>query len=343
MRRAQALMLVVSSWLCGCVLPDYKVEDSPSQSPPLSSGRVDGTISFGDATCSSCVMESCGAQHADCGDACKDLKWPVAPAWSVPDEADPYVRCIATQCESQCNVLWGCVKNYRWPEKDSAYNVTIRVNDALQESRNLEGATVTACQARDPSCTVGMGQESSGETDANGRVTLALSRDFVGFFIVKKDSDGYVPMIANWSQPAYVVDNTFTLSLFKPVWIQTMAAQVKVTLEKDVGHVIFKATNCLPLRYIGGDEINADADGVAVSYTPRSENSSDAVYVQLGLQIDPAVKTTSTAGQGYGGMFNLSAGAVTLSGSHDGLDVGSGGLSMRANHLGMVFLVPRAR
>lgn len=334
-------------WLCvlcsvsGCVLPDYKVLDQ-SQKPPTSPNSVEQPL-FGDSSCNSCVQDHCREEHASCGDACSSYKWPVSPAWSVPDEADPFVTCLATQCASECNVQWGCVRNYLWPEKDSGYSVTIRVNDALQESHDIEGAKVTACQGRDPTCSVGMGQESSGTTDATGHVTLALSRDFVGFFLVEKSSEGYQPMMASWSQPAYTVDNTFTLSMFKPAWIQAMASQVKVTLQQNVAHLIFKANNCLPLRYIGGHDVNADADGVSVSYTPRSENSSDVVYVQLGLAIDPAATMTSSAGQGYGGMFNLSPGAVTLTGSHDGLDVGSAGLPMRANTLGVVFLEPRAK
>lgn len=336
----RAWLLCVLCGLYGCVLPDYKVlEDPPKQ--PLERNTVD--MPFGDADCNSCVKDHCQAEYTDCGETCGEYKWPVSPAWSVPDQADPFVKCLATQCDAACNVQWGCVKNYRWPEKDSGYSITIKVTDALQETRNIEGAKVTACQGRDPACQVGMGQESSGTTDASGHVTLALTRDFVGYFLVEKIADGYVPMIATWSQPAYVVDNTFTLSLFKPAWIQAMASQVKVTVQKNVGHVIFKAHNCLPLRYIGGDEANADAEDVSVSYTPRSENSSDVVYVQLGLQIDPAATHTSSQGMGYGGMFNLSPGAVTLSGSHDGLDVGSAGLPMRADNLGVVFLVPRAR
>jgi hypothetical protein len=334
-------LLCVLCGLSGCVLPDYNVLDDGKKSP-TASNSVDGTA-FGDAACNSCVKDHCEMEQESCGADCTELKWPVSPAWNVSDQADPFARCLVSQCESACNAQWGCVKNYRWPDKDSGYSVTIRVNDALQESRSIEGAKVTACQGRDPTCSVGMGQESSGTTDATGHVTLALTRDFVGYFLVDKASEGYVQMIASWSQPAYVVDNTFTLSLFKPAWIQAMASQVKVTVQKDVGHVIFKALNCLPLRYIGGDEINADAEGVSVSYTPRSENSSDVVYVQLGLQIDAAATMTSSEGQGYGGMFNLSPGAVTLSGSHDGLDMGSAGLPMRANNLGLVFLEPRAK
>jgi hypothetical protein len=341
MRRAYGLCLAFA--LCGCVLPEYKVFDD-SAKQPISPGKIEeGAISFGDAACSSCVSDSCLSEHASCGADCQDLKYPMSPAWNVTDAAEPFVRCVATQCEAACNVLWGCVKNYRWPEKDAAYSVTLRVNDALQEDRNIAGATVTACQGRDPACSVGMGQESSGTTDANGHVTLALSRGFVGYFLVEKKEDGYVPMIASWSQPSYVVDNTFTVSMFKPAWIQAMASQVNVMLEKDVGHVIFKALNCLPLRYIGDAELNADAEGVSVSYTPRSSGSSDVVYVSTGLAIDRAANATSTAGLGYGGIFNLPAGAVTLSGSHEGLDVGSAQLPMRANNLGVVFMVPRAK
>ena len=47
--------------------------------------------------------------------------------------------------------------------------------------------------------------------------------------------------------------------------------------------------------------------------------------------------------RGYGGAFNLPPGAATVIGSWNNMDIANAGLPMRADTLGLVFLVPNAR
>src|SRR5689334_17791397 len=131
-----------------CVLPHYDVVSSKrdrdagaDSSSSSATSKEEKTAMFADAPadCKSCVQDNCKEQRQSCGEHCKDLDWPVSPAWTVSDEADPFVRCLAEQCEEQCKVLWGCNKKYQFAEPDADYSVTIRVTHAVRPNVKLEG------------------------------------------------------------------------------------------------------------------------------------------------------------------------------------------------------------
>jgi hypothetical protein len=104
MRRV--LPVCVCAWIAlishACVLPDFEVAEK-------------GGLTAAPDECRACDAQQCAAERAACGAACDDYRWPVSPVWSVPDEADAYVRCLAERCETQCQTRWGCVGKYTIP------------------------------------------------------------------------------------------------------------------------------------------------------------------------------------------------------------------------------------
>src|SRR6185312_14630512 len=136
------LCLVVVS---GCVLPDYEIggaaEGSASRDQKdagsgegegnMASGKGQALLAGADEACERCVVDNCQSERSDCGDACSRFNWPVSPAWTVGEQSEAFVKCLAMQCEDNCKVTWGCTENYSLPQPRDDYPVTIRVTAAV--------------------------------------------------------------------------------------------------------------------------------------------------------------------------------------------------------------------
>ena len=342
---------LLCSLLVACVLPDYEVVGSNDRSLP-DAGPRDATSSElamllpqAAPTCATCAHDSCELERAACGQDCDDFSWPVSPLWRVSDQADAYVRCLARRCGDPCEVLWGCTKNYTIPEPEDA-SVTIRVTDAVAQGQEIAGIRVKACQDLDPECQMDIGQSSVHVTNASGRAVLALPRSFDGYFLleqaeVPEEGATYVPMTVVWSQPLYKVEPLLTVSMFKVGLIPALASTAE-TVMSGKGHMVFKGQNCLPQRYVDNQELNADADGLIANYAPMGAGSK-VYYTRNGLKISPTAAETSYDGLGFGGAFNLSPGSVSVTGVHDDLEVSNAVYTVRADTLGIVFLLPKTR
>lgn len=349
------LSLAAALLTAACVLPQYNVVGSKrdrdagtdSSSSPATS-KDEKSVLFADAPadCKSCVQDNCREQRQSCGEHCKDLDWPVSPAWTVNDEADPFVRCLAMQCEEQCKVSWGCNKKYRLAEPADDYSITIRVTHAVRPNVKFEGVRVSACQDLDPSCQRGIGQVSSQTTNADSEAVLLLPRSFEGYFLVEPatmdEPDPYLPMTVLWSQPLYRHESVLTVSMFNKSLVPALASTVE-KVQAGKGNFIFKAQNCLPERYVGEGGANAEADDVVVNYYSPNGEGSRVYYTRNGLIIDLNAHETHADGGSFGGAFNLAAGSVSVTGTHKAMEVASAGFPLRADALGVVFLLPKAQ
>lgn len=338
-----------------CVLPDYEVVPSrdrdagadSSSSPATAKDEKGAMILPGaQADCASCLQDNCKELRQNCGEHCDDFEWPVSPSWTVTDEADEYVRCVAMQCAEQCNVLWGCNKKYELAEPESDYSFTLRVTHAVRPDVVLEGLRVSACQGLDPSCMRGIGQVSSNLTNADSEAVLLLPRSFQGYFLIEPTETGgddpYLPMTVVWSQPLYRKESRLTVSMFNRSLVPALASTVE-KVEQGKGHFIFKAQNCLPERFVGAKGANAEADDVVVNYYSPNGEGSKVYYTRNGLMIDLNAKETHADGQSFGGAFNLAPGSVSVTGTYKAMEVTSAGFPLRADSLGVVFLVPKAQ
>lgn len=349
------------SWLwcclvCACVLPEYTLvadsqhkSDAAADSDPSASKEPPAVVLPGaEGDCGRCIEDSCMSERADCGGDCDGLTWPVSPAWNVTDKADPFVRCLASNCEDSCQVRWGCTKRYDWPTESGGYSVTLRVTDAIR-GQELEGIRVTACQAIDPACEKDLGRVNSAVTNSVGRAVLAVNDDFFGYFLMEQDAEAsaasdeeqFLPMLVDWSEPVYRTEPVLTASMFKASWVTAIASTAEV-VESGKGHFIFKAQNCLPERYVNDGSTNASAEGVTASYVALGDGSR-VYYTGKGLTLNLQATSTSPEGDSFGGAFNLSPGPVTVTGAHADDDVSTAGFPMRADSIAVVFLLPKSR
>jgi hypothetical protein len=148
-------------------------------------------------------------------------------------------------------------------------------------------------------------------------------------------------MIVTWSEPIYRVEPVLTASMFKPSWIRGIASTAEKVLPGK-GHLLVKAQNCLPERYVNDTNTNANAEGVIARYVALGDGSK-IYYTGKGLTLNIEASSTLLEGNSFGGAFNLSPGPVTVTGSHADRNIYSGGFTMRADYIGAIFLVPNAR
>jgi len=117
------------AWLAlvlhACVLPGFSFQNENGDN-----GTAVVVVGLSGATdeCRQRDVEQCQAERDACGAACDDYTWPVSPVWSVPDEADAYVRCLASRCETH----WGCLGNYTIPTPSETTYVIRRVKQMLR-------------------------------------------------------------------------------------------------------------------------------------------------------------------------------------------------------------------
>lgn len=334
-------LLLLCGLLTGCVLPDYSVTEQPNQTPLEQSREPAGLLKSAPESCNECLKSECTQSRDDCGDNCSELSWPVSPAWKVADEADAFVTCVSEHCSDACEVPWGCVKKYDLAAPPDALEVSMHFTGVIN-GFPVANVKVNACAVLDPDCTSGGGEQNAVTSDANGRAFITLPKDFFGYFLVDAGDDFY-PMTVMLSQPTYRVDNSLEIAVFPRVWIAGLSATIDVPAKKTDGHVIFRAQNCLPLRYLSGDGIAAAADGVGVSYDTTGPDTSRTFYTSYGLMLDPDATASQTVGGGFGGALNVPVGLRSVSGDIDGNEVARTSIRMRAGTVGLVFLVPKTR
>jgi hypothetical protein len=346
MTRALTIMLTLGA-LAGCVLPDYKIYDdriSGATSTEADAGAVDaGAPMFpgAEGQCAECLASQCGEARMECGSQCDGLQLPVSPAMTLPDEADPLMKCMVDQCDDVCNIRWGCVGKYDWPEPSKPYTVTLSITDPLT-NQGIADVKATACEGVDPGCAIGGGMSASGTTDADGRVSLQVSSGFYGYFLIDAGSS-YYPVVAQFSQPSYRISPNFTINVFQRSWVKVMASMLQAEVDNSAGQMIFRAQNCLPLHFIGSNVVNAEAADVSVSYGRKGAKTTKVFYTIGGLGVDPEATETSEQGSGFGGALNLPAGQTSIVGRHDNTDVINATIPLRADALGILFLVPNAQ
>ena len=346
MKTIVSLICLASLWGAGCVLPDYEKVALGGGNAERDDGGVDAghtavLLPGASDECRSCVVEQCASALGECGTDCEALSLPIHPASVAPKSSDGLLQCMQEQCDDTCAVTWGCVDRYRWPASDQAYNMTMRVVDIVS-STPLSDVQVTACHSSDPSCSESSGLAGAGVSDATGHAMLSVPSDYVGFFLFK-GSETYAPAAALWTQPAYRITEGFTQRMMLWGVAEGLATATDSTLRREASHLIFRVQNCLPLRFLGGDQLHAEADDVTITFTPPAADSSRVFYTGLGAAIDPTLTATSAVGGSFGGAFNLPSQTVTVIATHQGQEVSRAAIPMRPGTIGYAYLVPNAR
>jgi len=335
----------MSFLLSACVLPDYEVSSS---SDTLNTDV--SSLNGAPQDCQTCAVQQCAAERTACGANCDGFTWPVAPTWSVSDEADAYVKCLAQQCESQCEVRWGCVHDYTVPESSEPYGVTLTVLDGIT-SGPLPGVTVRACQSADPTCG-SVGRVGSSVSDTSGNVMFTLPQSFFGYFLVEGFDAGeihYVTTILKPSQPLYRMDSKLEMLLFTQDVLEATATQLETGLEPGRGSLILRALNCMPTRYTRSSSDNALASAAGalasaeqVSFSYVSTTGSRVIYQSPSFTPEPTASATVPGAGGYAFVHNVSPELVSVTATFDNDVVSTTSVAVYPDSIVLVNMIPDA-
>jgi hypothetical protein len=322
----------------GALAPAGAGNGSGASAPSLTS---DGGVPGANATCLSCIQNSCAQQFSMCGSDCSDFALPINPAMHSPDGMTPLLTCLHDNCDDACDVTWGCVDHYRWVEPAAPFTIDLHVDDLISSVQHVADMKVSACVGSDPGCVAGSGLSAVGTTDDNGEVLLTVPRSFQGYFYLDGNDD-YMPIVGLWSQPAYWAEMSRTQPMVRFAVADFLGSGTMSTVDRKQSHLIFQVLNCLPLRFNGNNELNEEADGVKVTFTPPGENSSQVFYTITNNAIDTTRDTTSVNGGAYGGAFNLPSTSLTVTGHYGANEVSRAVVQMRPGAVGFVYMLPNA-
>lgn len=360
---------VVLIGAAGCVLPGYDENAAPAKITKnhKPDGGTDGGTDAGmddggmvefsgpacglsnklPRSCDACIRKSCCdlAKECSAGSACsKDMLERITPAADFSSDFDKLLGCMQEKCDDACKVNWGCVDNYSWPEPKDDLNVDVTVVDfAAVPDKPISGVDVQACQAIDPACTTG--KVTSGKTSKSGTVALTLPPEFNGFFSF--DGGGYLESTVLWTEPVYRTAGFKQLQLTADALeaLAVITGEHKSSSDKfdpAAGHLIFRAQNCLPLRYVDRPTPpHAQQEDVVFSFEPKG-GASRVFYTEPNGGVSVTLKATTR--DGVGGAFeapatNISVHAVD---THSGKEFASGSVRVRAGAIGYAYFVPRS-
>lgn len=356
MRGASRMVLLAGCvtaalFTAGCVLPAFKKVPGTDAGPMTTStvpGKACGLSDKLPQTCDACIRKSCCDLAKACGSgtACgKDLLKPITPLATLSESFDPLLDCMQQNCDDACHVSWGCVDNYSWTTPQPSYDITVTVDDfAAEPPMPLPGVTVNACQSVDPACK--SGKVSGAVTDDKGEAKLTLTSRFEGFFDFS--GGGYTSSTAQFSEPLYQVAGFRQYQLTDGA-IQFLAVTTGVhktvdeKFDPSLGHIIFRAQNCLPPRYLDRDNPpHAEAAGVHVSVDPN-ENASPVFYTDKSGGVSLSQDATSSTG--LGGAFGFPAHNLTVTATDAATSrkVATGTVVVRPATIGFIYLVPSSK
>lgn len=344
-------------WLCGgfalaaasCTLPSYEKVTSSSepnkagpQSDPLAECNTDLQAT---GACGACIARNCCEEAAACsGGACgEDLALPISPVMQVQEPFDALVACMQQHCdgEDSCDVSWGCVENYRWPPLRQERGFGMRVVNYASEA-GVPGVEVKLCEASDPRCDEGEGLIGTTVTGSDGLAEFIAPRGFNGYFVLS--GGDAMPGVVQWSQPVHNLLDTFNHQALFPDAVSTLAVVVGWRQDGSMpipgtGHLLARAQNCLPLRYLDELEPSARGQDVVVEFAPQ-EGASRIYYVNDMAILDPALERT--ASRGYAGAFEVPARNIRVTATHadTGKIVSYGVVTVRPGTIGYLYLFP---
>ncbi len=346
--RTQVIALVL---LCtsGCVLPSFQKVGAGggAQDAGAKSGATCGLADQLAPSCTACINQQCCELAKPCGagTACgADLLKPITPVTQVSTDFDQLLGCMQRQCDTACNVRWGCVGKYAWPVPTSDYSFGVNVIDFAAEPKlPLPGVTVDACQSIDPTCQ--NGRIAHGVTDAAGSVRLSVPPGFDGFFSFS--GAGYTPSTTQWTDPIYRVSD-FTqyqlndLSLAGLAVVAGVHSSIDQPFDPNLGHLIFRVQSCLPVRYLDNPGLPyAEAEDVRVSVSPNP-GGSQVVYTDKSGNL--TIDLEATTSRGVGGAFSLPARNLSVSAvdTQSGLEVATGTVVVRAGSIAFMYMLPKS-
>jgi hypothetical protein len=330
--------------LIGCALPDF---DTLKVGELLLQGNACGLSSRLPASCDACIRAQCCELAEACGDgtACgEDLLEPITPVADYSTDFDEMLGCMQNHCATECKVHWGCVDDYTWPDLEGPIDQDVGVVDFVS-SNPVEGATIIACSASDPTPTCRAGRIAKAVTDDDGEARLrGLSPDFDDLY--RFEAPGFLPSTARFTEPMHRVAGFTQFELGAlDLAAFALATGVHSTLVEpfpaNVGHVIVRVQSCLPLRYLNTN-LHATGPDVRIEFD-AIDGASRFFYTEPSGEV--SASRTETSSDGYGGAFNFPPHNIELRAidTISGSEVASGRVQIVTGGIGFLYLLPRSR
>jgi hypothetical protein len=339
-----------------CVLPAYEEVDAQGDSiraeggmpAVLSEAGACGLSHMLEPECDACIRQNCCELAEECGEGTEcgeDLLEPITPLADFSEDFDPLLGCMQRECQRECQVNWGCVGDYEWPEPEESYGFEVRVIDyAAEPSQPIAEVDVQACIEVDAACD--SGRVDAVVTDDDGKAALEVPSDFDGFFTFS--GGGYLDTTVKWSEPVYRATDWTHYELQESA-VEALALITGVHQSSDdefepgTGHFIFRVQSCLPLRYTSsGGFPSSEVAGVRVEFEP-SDGASQVFYTTESGGVSTTLDA-STA-DGLGGAFNVPARNITARAIdvESGDVVAEGLVHVREGTIGYVYFLPESR
>lgn len=348
-------LLVTFGSLPACLLPSFeKVDDADASTgesptpPPSRPGKACGLSAELPLDCDTCIRAHCCEEAKGCDegtDCGKDLtSLPLSPVSDTSEDFEPMLACLQKECDTECDISWGCVGEYEWPTPgENDYAFTVRdIDFAAEPVEPLPSVEVKACQAVDPSCTTGLVDTDT--TDDNGLALLSVPPRFDGYFLFSGNSS-YLPTTARWSEPLHRVSGFTHYALSRPavnaLGLITGELGSGEKFPDDAGFLIFRAQNCLPIKYIAAPGYpTGDAAGVVIELEP--DGGSRVYYTDESFVPVRSLMATTV---GLGGAFELPTQVITVQGyrADTMAPIMNGRVRVDPGAIGFMYLLPRSR
>jgi hypothetical protein len=240
------------------------------------------------------------------------------------DPANADAVCMEGVC--QPNPTWACLGAVTWPAPDpKPARIVLQLRDLVSE-QPVSGITARVCRKLDYDCLQPL--QSGLVGDASGNLTIDTTVGFDGYveLRVKERMPGiyffYPPVTGDREIP--------NVPMIKETELFQFASLAGKPISQGRGHVMLGAYDCL----------GRPAEGVSLSSTDGDSQTS-AFY---SVKKVPSTTAVGTDSSGRGGLINIKAGSITVTGKiADGREVANVGLFVRNASITYTTMLPAPR
>jgi hypothetical protein len=228
--------------------------------------------------------------------------------------------CIESVC--QANPTWSCLGTGSWPTPEQRkMSVIFRIGDLVTE-QPAPGVSARLCHKLDFGCS----QPIAGGmiSDAGGNLPIQVDPGFDGY--VELTPPGHMKAIYFFNPPV-AGDREIALPVVRAEDLGLFAGLAGHPPIPGRGHVMLGAYDCR------GDA----AEGITLSSVDADDRTSSFYLIKK----VPSITASATDSSGRGGIINLRAGSISVSGVlSDGRPIGTVGLFVRPDQITYTTLLP---
>jgi hypothetical protein len=236
----------------------------------------------------------------------------------------PFADSVCREKVCRPNPVWACVGSVTWPRPSTSQmaTVTLPITDLVNEMP-VPGVPARVCRKLDVDCSDPLNIDL--KSDDKGRLAVPLPAGFDGYVEIK--APGYMTALYFFYPPVVADREINFLPLLRPEVFNAFVIMSGKPLIPERGHVMLGAYDCQ----------GTPAEGLRFGSTDGDDSTAPFYLVKR----FPSVTVTATDGAGRGGIINLPARSVTVTG-HNASDrtVSKVSLLLRPGALTYTTMVP---